>query len=249
MTWVWLYALCSVIVVSLVSLIGLLTVSWSPERLERVLFVMVSLAVGAMFGNAFIHLLPHAFSASSAPLQSSLLILAGILTFLIMEKFLLWRHDHLASAQHEIHPVGYMNLFADGLHNFVDGILIGAGYLVNVPTGVATTIAILLHEIPQEIGDFGVLLHAGFRTSRALALNFLTALLAIVGAVVGLSVGQAVRQLPMLMLPFAAGGFIYIAGSDLVPELHKERDPGKSLVQLGAIAAGIGAMLLVGLLE
>ena len=249
MTWAWLYALCSVIAVSLVSLIGLLTASWSPERLERVLFVMVSLAVGAMFGNAFIHLLPHVFSTSSPPLQSSLLILAGIVIFFVMEKFLLWRHDHLASAQHEIRPVGYMNLFADALHNFVDGILIGIGYLVGVPTGVATTIAILLHEIPQEIGDFGVLLHAGFRTSHALALNFLTALLAVVGVVVGLTVGQAVRQLPALMLPFAAGGFIYIAGSDLVPELHKERDPGKSLVQLGAIAAGIGAMLLVGLLE
>ncbi len=245
----WAYALISVTAVSFVSLIGLVTVSWTPKRLEQVMFVMVSVAVGAMFGNVFFHLLPSAFSGDKTPRETSLLILAGMMSFLLLEKLLWWRHEHLASASGGIHPVGYMSLLADGLHNFIDGILIGASYLAGIPAGIGTTIAILLHEIPQEIGDFGVLLHAGFRKSDALFWNFVTALLAVVGVAVALWLGQSVRDFPMAMLPFAAGGFLYIAGSDLVPELHKERDPLKSLLQLGAIAIGIGSMCLVALLE
>lgn len=243
------YALISVSAVSLVSLIGLITVSLTPRRLEQVMFVMVSVAVGAMFGNVFLHLLPTAFSGEQARRQTSLLVLAGLMSFLLMEKFLWWRHEHLPSTSGGIHPVGYMSLLADGLHNFIDGILIGASYLVGVPTGVGTTLAILLHEIPQEIGDFGVLLHAGFKKPHALLWNFLTALLAVMGTATTLWLGQAVRKFPVAMVPFAAGGFLYIAGSDLIPELHKERDPLKSLLQLGAVAVGIGSMFLVTLLE
>lgn len=249
MTSPWFYALVSVVAVSLVSLMGLLTVSWTPRRLEQVMFVMVSVAVGAMFGNVFLHLLPSAFDGEQTHRQTSLMILAGLMSFLLMEKFLWWRHEHLPSTIGGIQPVGYMSLLADGLHNFIDGLLIGASYLVDTSTGLGTTIAILLHEIPQEIGDFGVLLHAGFTKPHALLLNFLTALLAIVGAVTALWLGHAVRDFPVAMLPFAAGGFLYIAGSDLVPELHKERDPLKSLQQLGAIAVGLASMFLVALLE
>ena len=244
----WLSALASVVAVSLVSLVGLFTLSWSPERLRKVLFVSVGLAVGAMLGNVFLHLLPPAFKAFPDPLQPALLTLGGILVFFIMEKFLRWRHEHLEAIDH-VHPVGYLSLFADGLHNMLDGILIGTSYLVSSSTGFSITLAILLHEIPQEIGDFGVLVHAGLRPGQALLLNFLTALLAIIGALIGLSVGHLVHALPLYMLPFAAGGFIYIAASDLMPELHKENDPRKSLAQLGAIALGIGCMLLVRLLE
>lgn len=245
----WWSALISVSAVSLVSLVGLTTVSWTPRRLEQVLFVMVSVAVGAMFGNVFFHLLPSAFDGPQTHRHTSLWILTGLMSFLVLEKFLWWRHEHLPPASGGIHPVGYMSLLADGLHNLIDGILIGASYLVGVPAGVGTTVAIFLHEIPQEIGDFGVLLHAGFSKPHALLWNFLSALLAVVGAVAALWLGQAVRDFPAAMVPFAAGGFLYIAGSDLVPELHKERDPLKSLLQLGAIAVGIGSMLLVALLE
>ena len=168
----WLYALISVAAISLVSLAGLVTVSWTPRRLTQVMFVTVSVAVGAMFGNVFIHLLPSAFDGTQAPRQVSLLILAGLMSFLLMEKFLWWRHEHLPSERAGIHPVGYMSLLADGLHNFIDGILIGASYLVDVSTGLGTTLAILLHEIPQEIGDFGVLLHAGFEKPQALLWNW-----------------------------------------------------------------------------
>ena len=141
-----------------------------------------------------------------------------------------------------------MNLVADGLHNLIDGLLIGSSYLVSLPVGLATTIAVLLHEIPQEIGDFGVLLHAGFPAGLALWLNFLSGTLAILGAVAALTIGGMVTTMPTVILPLTAGGFIYIAGSDLVPELHREREPVKSLVQLVAIGVGVGLMLLLKLL-
>ena len=147
------------------------------------------------------------------------------------------------------HPFAYTNLVGDGLHNFIDGLIIGASYIVSVPVGIATTIAVVLHEIPQEIGDFGVLIHAGFSKGKALALNFLSAVAAILGAVVALWLSGAVEGLEMVLIPLAAGGFIYIAGSDLIPELHKENHIVRSILQVISFIAGIGVMLLLLLLE
>lgn len=245
----WVWTLASVVVISLISFIGVVTIFVGRQRLQPVVFVLVSLAVGAMLGDAFIHLLPESFERARSSLEVSLYCLGGILGFFVLEKFLLWQHDHAAEHTHPVHPVGYINLVADGLHNFVDGALIGASYLVSVPIGLATTIAVLLHEIPQEIGDFGVLLHAGFSRARALWLNFFTATLAIAGAVLSLLLGGSLQDFSTVVLPFAAGGFVYIAGSDLVPELHKERQPPQAAVQLLAIGAGIGLMLLLKLLD
>lgn len=245
----WVCALASVLVVSLISFIGVVTIFVGRQRLQPAIFLLVSLAVGAMLGDAFIHLLPESFERMPNSLEASLYCLAGILGFFVLEKFLLWQHDHAAEHTHPVHPVGYINLIADGLHNFVDGALIGASYLVSVPIGLATTIAVLLHEIPQEIGDFGVLLHAGFSRASALWLNFLTATLAIAGAVLALLMGSHLHHFSTAVLPFAAGGFIYVAGSDLVPELHKERQPPQAAVQLLAIGVGIGLMLLLKLLD
>ncbi len=246
---IWVYALASVLAVSFVSLVGIVTISLSQPRLQQAIFVLVSLAVGAMFGDAFIHLLPSAFRGPQGTLQTSLAVLAGLLLFFVLEKFLLWRHEHIPHYDDCIQPVGYVNVVAEGLHNLIDGLLIGSSYLVSVPVGVATTLAVLLHEIPQEIGNFGVLLHAGFSRRRALGFNFLSASLAIVGAMLALVAGTQLKRLPTVILPFTAGGFIYIAGSDLVPELHKERAPGKSLLQLGAMGIGVSLMLLLTLLE
>ena len=245
----WWYALLSVVVVSLASLIGIVTISISEQRLQKFIFFMVSLAVGAMFGDTCIHLLPQSFEQAGDRLATSLYILTGIFTFFLLEKFLLWRHEHVPQKDAAIHPVGYVNLIADGLHNLIDGLLIGASYLVSIPVGLGTTLAVLLHEIPQEIGDFGVLLHAGFSKTRALTLNFLCGTLSILGALVALIAGSAASRFPMIILPLTAGGFIYIAGSDLVPELHKERQPVKSLIQLLAIGLGVGLMLLLTMLE
>lgn len=246
--WVWVWTLVSVTVVSLASFIGIVAISSNSGRIQQTIFIMVSLAVGAMFGDVFLHLLPQAFSGSSAA-TAPVYILGGILLFFLLEKFLLWRHEHIPHYGDCIHPVGYVNLVADGLHNFIDGLLIGSSYLVSLPVGLATTLAVLLHEIPQEIGDFGVLLHAGFRVSKALWLNFLSASLAIAGAIAALVTGELVKALPNAILPLTAGGFIYIAGSDLVPELHKERQPLRSLLQMVAIGVGVGLMFLLKLLE
>ena len=241
----WLYALGSVLGVSLLSLAGILTLALSERRQQQFIFLMVSLAVGAMFGDTFLHLLPEAFQAPDAIPGVPLTVLAGLLAFFLLEKFLLWRHEHVPHYGDCIRPIGYVNVVAEGLHNFIDGLLIGASYLVSIPVGVATSLAILLHEIPQEMGNFGVLRHAGFSKSAALSTNFLSASLAIVGAVVALLAGEHMAAFPKALLPFTAGGFIYIAGSDLVPELHKEREPIKSLFQLLAIGVGVGAMLLL----
>jgi len=210
---------------------------------------MVSLAVGGLFGDAFIHLLPESFERIGNKLQASIFVLAGIFAFFVLEKFLLWRHHHVLESDHAIHPVGYMNLLADGAHNFIDGAIIGASYVVSIHLGIATTLAVIFHEIPHELGNFFVLLYAGFTKQKALFFNFVSALFAILGTLLSLLVGSRVAEFSSIMLPLAAGGFIYIAGSDLVPELNKESTLGKSLVQMLAIAVGVGLMLLLDMLK
>ncbi len=241
----WIAALASVVLVSLVSLIGIVFLGLNERWLKRSVFFLVSLAVGALFGDAFLHLLPEAYGAGGG-LRCSLLALAGIFLFFALEKFLRWQHRHLPDEDgRALHPVGYMNLVADGVHNLIDGMIIASSYLVGLHVGVATTVAVLLHEIPQEIGDFGILLHAGFSRRRALLLNLGSALLAVAGALLVLALGTRADGWVAAITPLTAGGFIYIAGSDLLPELHKESKPLQSLVQFAAMAAGVGLMLLL----
>ena len=243
----WLYALISVLVVSLVSLVGIVTVPLRESTLRQTLFVMVSFATGGLFGDAFIHLLPEAYRHSERPVAISAAVLAGIFLFFVLEKALRWRHEHRVQSEGNLRHVGQMNLVADGLHNLIDGVLIGASYLVNIPLGITTTVAVVLHEIPQEIGDYGVLLHAGFTRPRALLFNFISATLAILGAILALAIGTGAKSFATFMTPIAAGGFIYIAGSDLVPELQKEDDPRKSLGQF--LGMGCGVLLMFALLR
>ena len=245
----WFYALTSVFFVSLLSLVGMFFISMSEARLKQMIFVMVSIAVGSLFGDAFIHLLPQTFQKFAIKAQASLYVLSGIFLFFILEKFLLWRHQHTVEASSPIHHVGYMNLFADAVHNLIDGMIIGASYAVSLPVGIATTTAVIFHEIPHELGNFFVLLYAGFTRPRALFFNFISGCFAILGTVAALMIGARVESFSLLMLPLAAGGFIYIAGSDLVPELNRESDLGKSIVQLIGIIIGVGLMLLLTVLE
>ena len=189
---IWVNTMLSVALVSVVSLIGVSILSLGEQHLEQMVFVMVSLAVGAMFGDTFFHLLPEAFAAPDANPRVPLTVLAGLLAFFLLEKFLLWRHEHVPHYGECIQPIGYVNVVAEGFHNFIDGLLIGASYLVSLQIGFGTTLAVLLHEIPHEMGNFGVLRHAGFSQTRALSLNFLSASLAIVGAVAALvEIGRA----------------------------------------------------------
>jgi zinc and cadmium transporter len=245
----WSYALGSAAVVSLISLVGVITLMVGVQRLDRVIPLLISLAVGGLFGDALVHLLPEAFQDSSSSATTSLFVIIGILLFFAMERYLHWHHEHHEQSVNPVHPVAYINLVSDGIHNFLDGLLIGASYLVSVPIGLATTAAVALHEVPQELGDFGILVHAGFKPRHALLMNFLSAVLAIVGVVISLVVGPRIGSYTAFMVPLTAGGFIYIAGSDLIPELHHERGLPGSLAQFAMIVVGIGLMFLLLLLE
>lgn len=244
----WLYTIISVLIISLISLIGVFTLSLKRERLKNLSLSLVSFAAGALFGDAFIHLLPEAFEKMGTETKTSLYVLAGVLIFFILEKFLRWRHCHIESHK-EFFPLAAMNLVGDAVHNFIDGLLIGATYMVSIPVGIATSLAIIFHEIPQEIGDFGVLIHAGLSVRKALVFNFFSAVIAILGAFVSLLIGPKVEGFAVSLLPIAAGGFIYIAGADLIPELKHECELGESLRQLVLIVLGIAIMALLVLVE
>ncbi|MCR4368625.1 MAG: ZIP family metal transporter, partial [archaeon] len=171
----------------------------------------------------------------------------AIIFSFIVEKFIRWRHCHQPTSAHHPHPLATMNLLGDAVHNFLDGLIIGASYLISIPVGIATTLAVAFHEIPQEIGDFGVLLHAGFSRGRALLYNFGSALTSVLGVLTALFLGSYTGAIETFAAPFAAGLFIYIAGSDLIPELHKQDDSLKSIIDLVAFIAGvivIGALVL-----
>ena len=206
---------------------------------------MISFSAGAMFGDAFLHLLPETVAEHGFTLSVSLSVLGGIIGFFVIEKLIHWRHCHMPITENHVHPFAWMNLVGDGVHNFIDGLIIGASYLVSIPVGIATTIAVILHEIPQEIADFGVLLHGGFSKKKALLVNFLTALTALLGGVLALILSHYIEGITVFLVPFAAGGFIYIAGSDLIPELHKEVKFSRSVLQVVSFVCGIGIMLLL----
>jgi zinc and cadmium transporter len=241
----YIYALLAVVVVSLVSLVGVFTLSIKEEIIKKYIFLLVSLAVGALLGDAFIHLIPEAFETSANPLTVSLLVIMGIVIFFVLEKFMHWHHHGDDTQEYDIHPVGKLVLVSDGVHNFIDGVIIGISFLVSVPLGIATTLAVILHEIPQEIGDFAVLLHAGYTRKRALWLNFLSALTAVLGTLVAFMLGEVGESFTNWVLPIAAGGFIYIAVADLIPEMHKTKKISHSFFQLLALILGV--ILMVGL--
>jgi len=238
-----LYSFVSVFIVSLISLVGLFSFSLKVERLRIILIYMISFSAGALFGDVFIHLLPDLAEKDALGTLSALLILLGILIFFILEKILHWQHCHMPITKTHVHSFAYMNLIGDALHNFIDGLIIAASYIASIPVGIATTIAVVLHEIPQEIGDFGVLLHGGFSRGNALLVNFISALTAIFGVAIGLWLGEFIPNIELIFIPIAAGGFIYIAGSDLIPELHKETEISKSLIQVISFILGICIML------
>lgn len=242
---VWFYALSSVFIVSLISLIGAFTFAVSVEKIKKSLIYLVSFSAGTLLGDAFIHLIPEAFESFDNEIVLSLGILSGILTFFILEKFLHWRHCHEVACDEHPHPFSYILLVGDTVHNFIDGLVIAASYLVSIPVGIATTLAVVFHEIPQEIGDFGSLLYAGFKKTKALFFNFLTALTAIAGAVIVLALNINDGTLTKFLIPFAAGGFVYIASSDLIPELHKDTELKKSFWQLLTFLLGIGLMIIL----
>ncbi len=235
------YIFASTLVISLISLIGVITLAMSDKLLGKILLLLVSFSAGALMGGAFLHLIPEAVeNFQGSNIYSYILI--GFISFFLVEKILHWRHCHDGDCK--VHSFAYMNLFGDSVHNFLDGLAIAASFVTSIPLGVTTTIAVALHEIPQEIGDFGVLVYGGFKKLTALSLNFITAMTSIAGGVVGFLLA-GYPEFASLLIPFTAGGFIYIAASDLIPEIRKET----SLVRGGAsfLFFIFGILIMLGL--
>ncbi len=242
---IWLYSLISVLLISLISFIGLFSFVVKSATFNKLLLYFVSFSTGALFGDAFLHILPEATKKQGFTLSISLFLLFGILIFFILEKFIHWRHCHRPVTNEHVHAFAYMNLVGDGLHNFIDGMIIAASYIASLPLGIATTLAVAFHEIPQEAGEFCVLIRGGFTKKRALVFNFLFGLLAVLGAVVAIVISGPMNNLSDILLPIAAGGFIYIAGSDLIPELHKENQTLESVLELASFILGIVLMIVL----
>lgn len=245
---IFIYTLASVLIVSFISFIGIFTLALKPDFLKRITMLLVSLSAGTLLGGAFFHLLPEILESDGENMTIWFLVIGGILVFFILEKIIHWRHCHIPTSDEHPHHLGKMNLVGDGLHNFIDGAIIAGAFLVNPSIGLATTIAVIAHEIPQEIGDFGVLIHAGYQRRKALLLNFLMALTAVVGAVVTLLAGNKIGNITSFIIPFTAGSFIYISTADLIPELKKEVNFKTSFNQLLFIIAGIAIAYLLKLL-
>ncbi len=245
----WGFTLLAVVVVSLLSFAGVLVLLLREGLLHRLIPFLVSFAVGALLGDALLHVLPELSETGGVTVGLAFVMVAGIVGFFVLEKFIHWHHALNADQEAAIHPVAWANVIGDGVHNFVDGSIIAGAFLANVPLGVTTTIAVALHEIPQEFGDFGVLIHAGLKPARALLWNFISALTAVAGGVLVLVVAGSVSHLSRPLLAITAGGFIYIAGADLIPELHRETGTMTSILQFVGILAGFLVMGLLLLLE
>jgi len=217
------WALGASVLVSFISLIGIVSLLLKEDVLNSILILLVGFGAGGLIGGAFLHLLPEAVERTHDTFSVFLLVILGFVVFFMLEKFLHWRHCHKGNCV--IHSFTYLNLVGAGIHNFIDGLIIGSSFVVDIRIGMVATFAIILHEVPHELGDFGVLLYGGFSRMRALFFNFLSATTAIVGTLLGFYLSHLVEGFSLALLPFAAGGFIYIAACDLIPELHHQARP------------------------
>lgn len=239
--------LISIIIATLIissgSLVGVLAISVKPVILNKFLLPLVSLSAGTMLGAAFLHLLPESVEVLDAHLVFQL-SLTSFIGFFLLERFLHWRHCH--DEKHLTrHTIGYMNLIGDGIHNFIDGLLIAASFAAGDSLGLVSVLAIALHEIPQEIGDFGVLLHSGFSRSKALISNVAVSLTAVLGGIVGYFLAHNTEVFASYLVPVAAGGFLYIAGADLIPELKDGKTSKKTIATIVMFLLGVVLMMLL----
>lgn len=242
-----IYSLLATLVVSLISLIGLFLIFIKTKDLSKITLILVSFAIGGLLGDAFIHLIPESFEFFPSEFTSSLMILSGIIVFFIMEKILRWHHCHEVSCHQEEKHVVTLNLIGDSVHNFIDGALIAASFQISTFVGLTTTLAVILHEIPQEIGDFGIMLHHGLSVKKTVLYNFITSLTSFIGVFL---ISFLKYDFSSYLIPLTAGGFIYLAATDLIPELHRhDAKLGQSIIQLIFIILGITLMSLLLFLE
>jgi len=233
------WSLLATLVVSLASLSGLPLIYLGLKRISGFTAFLVAFSAGALMGGAFLHLLPEATETIDV-LAASWCLLIGVVLFFVLERLLRWRHCHEETC--EVHPVGYLNLIGDCMHNFLDGVIIAAAFLQDTHLGLAVTVVILAHEVPQEIGDLGVLIHAGLKLPRAVILNLFVALTAVLGTIVGHFALHKLEDFIPYVLALSAGGFLYISACDLIPELHKERRQGRAWLALVLFLLGIALM-------
>lgn len=229
--------------ISLISLAGVVTFFIKDKILNKIAFYLVAFSAGALIGGAFFHLLPEVTEIDNSLYIYGYLVL-GIILFFILERFLKWHHCH-EEGECDVHTFTYMSLVGDGLHNFLDGLVIASAFTISTHLGIVTTVAVAAHELPQEIGDFGILIHGGFSKLRALMWNFISSVTAIAGGLIGYFLVGNTENVSLFLLPFAAGGFIYIAMSDLIPEIHKEESLQKSTISFLIFFAGLAFMLIV----
>ena len=219
-----------------VALVGALTLLLGERTLQRLMLPLVAFSAGSLLGGALLHMLPAAIEGGMAVERAALWLLGGFVWFFALEQSLHWHHCHRADMDCK-QPLTYLVLIGDGVHNFLGGLAVGAAYLADVRLGVATTLAAAAHEIPQELGDFGVLLHGGWTRGRALLWNLLSASTFLLGGL--LAWGASLRFDLAFLLPLAAGNFVYIAASDLVPEVNRHHGLGRNALHLASFAGGI----------
>ncbi len=233
------------VAMSLLALSGSLTLLLPERTFERVVPLLVALAAGSLLGGALLHMLPEAVAAMGNELDVYLWLVAGFLSFFVLEQFLHWHHCHRAVAEHG--PLGYLILIADGLHNFIGGLAVAGAFVVDIRVGLVTWVAAAAHEIPQELGDFGILLHAGWSRGRALLFNLASALTFLLGGWVAYALSG--RFEVTWLLPFAAGNFIYIAAADLLPEISGYPEAGRKALLTGTFLVGLALLTVVAVLR
>jgi len=237
-----IYIIITTFTIALLAFVGVFALSLKEKILNEILLFLVSLSAGALMGGAFIHLIPESVEKYGNG-DILILVLVGFILFFIIEKVLHWRHCHKGKC--DVHTFHYMNLVGDSIHNFIDGLIMAAAFITSIPLGITTTFAIAAHEIPQEIGDFGVLIYGGFEKKKAIIMNFIVALTVVAGGIAGYIISSKIHDATTFLLPFAAGGFIYIAATDLVPEIKKELDFKKYMATLLIFILGIFIMWTV----
>lgn len=238
--------------ISLIAFAGVFILFLKEKLINKVVLILVSFSAGALLGGAFLHLIPETIEkvGETALLKTFLYVLFGFVVFFILEQFIRWHHHHNVYCDDcpKEAPFSYLILISDAIHNFIDGLIIAASFIISSPVGLATALAVAVHEIPQEIGDFGVLIHGGFAKRKALILNFLSSITVIFGGIIGFFLSEKIGSSIVFLLPFAAGHFIYISAADLIPEIKHKESFKKSVVHLFAFLLGIGLMLLLRLL-
>ncbi|MFX1489691.1 MAG: ZIP family metal transporter [Promethearchaeota archaeon] len=254
-----------IFIVGSLSLIGILMISIKEKTLDRMLFILVAFATGTILATALFDLIPeslHHLEELGAGISISLVftfVIVGFVIFFVIERFIYWFHGHAHEEENKfvcyesmtegidtpvdrgsnIKSFALLNLIGDGLHNFLDGVIIMVAFLSSVGNGIIITLAVAFHELPQEIGDFGILVYGGFTKKRALFFNFLSAMVALLGGVLAFFLSETVELFNLFFLAFSGGGFLYIASTELMPEMTKEKNLKKSIIQALIFVAGV----------